>query len=222
MSSQGDICFDRPTYYGFDETPTITLNDINLNASPTQIDSYFVEIKSGIDPAGIKIPLYENGANSGQFSGSFNLGKYSINGKQLRVAAKDSLIAIYQDAFPEKMIMVKSYFIDTTQTAVRGFTNAFPLSYHLDNAYPNPFNPSVFIQYHLPERSHVTLKIFNSVGEKIKTLVDEKQGAGDYVIKWNGADDLGRKVVSGIYFYKFKAQGENGKFIKSKKMVLLR
>lgn len=88
-----------------------------------------------------------------------------------------------------------------------------PLMFSLDQNFPNPFNPSTVIKYSLPEDQFVSLEIFNSIGQKVKTLVNEMQTAGRYNITFN-ADGL----ASGIYIYKIKA----GSFEKTMKMTLLK
>jgi hypothetical protein len=88
----------------------------------------------------------------------------------------------------------------------------------LHGNYPNPFNPSTTIKYSLQEDSKVTLEIFNIKGQKVKTLVDKILPTGKHTIVWNGTDESGRSVASGIYFYKFKTDN----FTKTKKMLLLK
>ena len=84
--------------------------------------------------------------------------------------------------------------------------------------YPNPFNASTEIRYHIPQDGHVTLKVFNTLGQKIRSLADAAQRAGDHTIAWDGHDDGGREVSSGMYFCRLKA----GDFSKTIKMVLVR
>ena len=93
-----------------------------------------------------------------------------------------------------------------------------PNEFALDQNYPNPFNPETTIRYDLPESSHVVLKIFNILGEEVKTLVDAEQTAGIKTIIWNGKDKLGKDVSSGAYIYQMQAGG----FTKVKKLTLLR
>ena len=93
-----------------------------------------------------------------------------------------------------------------------------PKTYQLFQNYPNPFNPETQIRYDLPVSGHVKLTIFNILGQKVKVLVDEIQGAGHKSVIWDGKDDHGREVASGIYFYKIGAEN----FQKTKKMVLLK
>jgi len=84
--------------------------------------------------------------------------------------------------------------------------------------YPNPFNPKTTIQFDLHRNSHVTLTIYNVLGHKVKTLINGEKTAGSYTIRWDGKDDKGLKVSSGIYFYRIEA----GDFVHVKKMILSR
>jgi hypothetical protein len=84
--------------------------------------------------------------------------------------------------------------------------------------YPNPFNPATTIRYNLPKTSHVTLKIYDLLGQEIRTLVNAKQLSGEHSVTWNGVDNLGREVSSGIYIHQIQA----GEHVESRKMVLLR
>ncbi|NMB80737.1 MAG: T9SS type A sorting domain-containing protein [Ignavibacteria bacterium] len=93
-----------------------------------------------------------------------------------------------------------------------------PQQYRLLNNYPNPFNPSTTITFEIPKSEFVSLQIFNINGELIKTILQESLNAGRYEKRWNGEDDFGNQVVSGVYFYRIKA----GHFEKSSRMILLK
>ncbi|MFQ6092080.1 MAG: choice-of-anchor D domain-containing protein [bacterium] len=104
-----------------------------------------------------------------------------------------------------------------------------PPTYSLSQNYPNPFNPATTIHYALPdarrkrqdarqESFFVFLKIYNLLGQEVKTLVDEEQEPGYYTVTWDGRDSSGREVPSGIYFYRLKA----GNYSSTKRMVLLK
>jgi len=84
--------------------------------------------------------------------------------------------------------------------------------------YPNPFNSMTAISYQLSAVSHVELVIYNILGQKVKTLVRRKQVAGEYLIRWDGRDDAGQEVASGVYIYGLKAGG----MVMSRKMLLVK
>ncbi|MCD4817929.1 MAG: T9SS type A sorting domain-containing protein [Candidatus Cloacimonetes bacterium] len=89
----------------------------------------------------------------------------------------------------------------------------------LQGNYPNPFNPETKISFSTSDSSENTeLEIYNLKGQKVKTLVDEKLEVGNHSVIWNGKDDFGKPVTSGIYFYKFKS----GKFTSTKKMIMMK
>ncbi len=109
-------------------------------------------------------------------------------------------------------------FVISGVTAVDNETNVIPKTYEVSQNYPNPFNPSTVIKYGLPEASFVTIKIYNMLGQEVKTLVAGDKEAGSYRIQWNGDDNYGNKVSSGAYIYRIVA----GSFVQARKMVLLK
>jgi hypothetical protein len=96
--------------------------------------------------------------------------------------------------------------------------NALPGRYNLSTNYPNPFNSSTLIEYGLPRQSHVTVTVYNILGQNMQSLVDRVESAGNYSIVWDGKDTSGKPAVSGVYFYRFEA----GAHSETKKMLLLR
>jgi len=91
------------------------------------------------------------------------------------------------------------------------------------NAYPNPFNPSTKISYHLDSELHVELSIYNIKGQRIRTLVNEKQPAGNHAIIWNGRDDKNSQAASGIYFYEVHINSnEVSDYASVKKIILMK
>ncbi len=98
------------------------------------------------------------------------------------------------------------------------------LNFHLFDNYPNPFNPETQITYQLPEVSHITIKIFNVLGQEVITLADGEQEAGKYRISWNGKNTFGASVPSGTYFCRMSSVGTDTKkqFTAYQKMLLLR
>ena len=93
-----------------------------------------------------------------------------------------------------------------------------PQGYTLSQNYPNPFNPITYIQYSVPQFDFVTIEIINISGQIIKTIVQSSHQPGNYEIMWNGTNQNGISVPSGIYFYKLDV----AEFISVKKLVLLK
>ncbi|MCK5051258.1 MAG: T9SS type A sorting domain-containing protein [Candidatus Cloacimonetes bacterium] len=91
------------------------------------------------------------------------------------------------------------------------------IGFQLSN-YPNPFNPTTTISFSIPEESTIELSIFNIKGQKIKSLLNDQLTAGEHSITWNGEDFTGKKVSSGIYFYKLITPNASH----TKKMLLLK
>jgi hypothetical protein len=99
-----------------------------------------------------------------------------------------------------------------------------PKEFGLRQNYPNPFNPATVIEYALPKASEVKIQIYNILGQKVRNLVDEPQEPGYKMIHWDGKDDSGKEVSSGVYFYRVVAHTDQGSedFVKCKKMTLLK
>jgi hypothetical protein len=103
---------------------------------------------------------------------------------------------------------------DTEDEAV----NSLPDQYRLCQNYPNPFNPKTSIMFDLPRQSQVTISVYNLLGQRVKTLVEDNLPAGHHTVSWDGTDYLKNPVSSGIYFYRFQA----GDYIESRKLLLLK
>ena len=104
-----------------------------------------------------------------------------------------------------------------------------PTEYLLFQNYPNPFNGTTSIQYSvISEQSlpHVTLKIYNLLGQEVRTLVDEVKEAGYYSVTWDGKDDVSNDVASGIYFYRMTVDGSSrdnrGNSVTTKRMIMMK
>ncbi|PWB70055.1 hypothetical protein C3F09_09750 [candidate division GN15 bacterium] len=97
-------------------------------------------------------------------------------------------------------------------------SESLPLTCFLGANYPNPFNPLTTFRYSLPRRGDAIIEVFNITGRKVRTLVDAIKPAGSYVVEWNGCDDDGRPVSSGMYLYRLIS----GDFVQTRKMMLLK
>jgi hypothetical protein len=93
-----------------------------------------------------------------------------------------------------------------------------PDNFNLMQNYPNPFNPETIIEFKVPERGAVILDIYNALGQKIRSLVDDIRQAGTYRVFWDGTDDFGNRVATGIYLYQLR--GQNVQI--TKKMILVK
>jgi hypothetical protein len=91
---------------------------------------------------------------------------------------------------------------------------------HFDVAqnYPNPFNPATTIAFSLPKRSRVTIEVFNMLGQRVRTLLNDIKSAGTHTILWDGRDDCGQMQATGTYFYRTLTDG----IVTTKKMLLLK
>jgi hypothetical protein len=93
-----------------------------------------------------------------------------------------------------------------------------PTTFALDQNFPNPFNPSTTIRFSIPEATQVTLIVYNNLGQKVRTLSDENMSAGAYQVSWDGTNDTGQLMSSGIYYYQIQA----GSFNQVKRMILIK
>ncbi|MDZ7330669.1 MAG: T9SS type A sorting domain-containing protein [candidate division KSB1 bacterium] len=110
------------------------------------------------------------------------------------------------------------FFIKHGATSMETGEQYLPSGFELFQNYPNPFNSSTTIKYQLPVATDVKLEIYNFLGQRIRTLVDQFQQLGSYSIIWDGTDDFNQSVSSGVYLYQLKTKN----FIKTNKLIVLR
>jgi hypothetical protein len=101
----------------------------------------------------------------------------------------------------------------TIVTKVASKGNTLPTEFELSQNYPNPFNPSTTIRYGLPQKSQVSLKVFNTLGQLVATLVNGEQEVGYHEVRFDGSN-----LASGVYFYRLQA----GTYVETRKLLLLR
>ena len=90
--------------------------------------------------------------------------------------------------------------------------------FKLNQNYPNPFNPSTTIQYSVSSHGKISINIYDVSGQLVKEINDEHNQPGNYYVVWNGENNIGQRVSSGVYFYQLTA----GKYVQAKKMILLK
>ena len=112
----------------------------------------------------------------------------------------------------------KGLYKKSLVTAIEDYIINLPSEYLLYQNYPNPFNPSTTISYLLPERSFITIRVYDILGKEIRSIIEEEQSAGQYEVVFESND-----LPSGVYFYVLTATSENGLRIKEgKKMIILK
>ncbi len=130
-----------------------------------------------------------------------------------------SAMLLYSSLFAETGVTILNdaytYLLETVSISDM---QSMPSEFSLFQNYPNPFNPVTTIQYELPKRTEVQIRIYDLLGRKIATLVNQIQDAGFKSIQWNATDDHGKPVSAGSYLYQIKA----GELVQTKKMVLLK
>lgn len=112
------------------------------------------------------------------------------------------------------VICADSVLVGVGDNSASGLPDGFSLSQN----YPNPFNLSTVINYTLPRRSAVEIMIFNQLGQRVATLVNESQAAGSHRVIWRGRNSSGQVVASGVYFYSIQTENH----VDSRKMILLK
>ena len=153
------------------------------------------DLPTGLDFALLDIP--NKNVIRNVLSESITIQESLQNGYDITIVAGD-------EAYVNDMIM--------------NILEAIPAEYSLSQNYPNPFNPTTKIDFTLPRSDDVNVTIYNLVGQQIKVLVNSNLEYGYHTVTWNGLDQLGRPVASGVYFSELRTRN----FRQTKKMLLLK
>ncbi len=160
-------------------------------------------------PAGAEVSNLVSGENSGLgLCSSVDSLNSSASGYFYDTSAQILYVKTSADADSEYSIVIDSVDV----AGVKDNSN-LPSGYRLGQNFPNPFNPSTIISYDLPKASHVLLVVYDDLGRKVRTLVDQQKPAGSYQVVFDASD-----LPSGMYFYKITA----GAFTATKKLVLVK
>ena len=138
---------------------------------------------------------------------------FSMDSVYVYSAAHERLNAFLVGVGPNSIAI-----FENISTGITEIGNEIPDAFTLQQNYPNPFNPETSIRFAIRKNSRVTLNIFNALGAKVSTLVNENLPAGSYEFRWDAQDSNGNKVPSGIYFYQLTADNIST----VKKMTLIR
>jgi len=141
----------------------------------------------------------------------------SVNSSSLNIGNYTGLVHLIPDHNPSSMIynIIQLTIIDELETDSE---SVMPMDYLLHQNYPNPFNPVTDIRYDIPDNAQVSIIIYDVMGRKVRSLVNKEQVAGFHHAQWDGKNDLGTPIASGMYVYMLKA----GHHISAKKMVMLK
>ena len=176
----------------FNATETV---DISIEVAPTRLNGYVRGPDSGYE---LSVPLV-GAVESADFTGTLEGTFFSEGVLTLQLAGEGTLTL-------------------SVVTSVVDRVEALPADFRLMDNYPNPFNAQTAVVYQVPEETHVELNIFNLMGQQVNRLVDEVRAPGAYQLQWDGTDDSGAAVGSGVYLYRMRA----GAFSQTRSLLLLK
>jgi hypothetical protein len=195
--------------------PGLTILDISNPVSPSLVSKYHTSGWS------------ESVAIQGNFA-FLAEGKFGIKVIDISNPTSPSPAGSYDTPGHAWSMVVRSnyaYIADNSSLLVLKLSTATTIAdqstvstSRLSQNYPNPFNPATTIQYSLPTSEYVTISVYNSLGQLVKTLMSEQKPAGEHNVIWDGTNHSGMKVSSGLYLYSIIA----GEFRSVKKMLLVK
>lgn len=205
-----DISNDAGTVESY-EGCLVRLNNVTISS----INKYDVTVDDGSGPCLID----DDGLTKGSVVINQNGGYMVAWGDTLHVGdVIDFVQGVFTFSFGTYKIEMRDANDLGVVTGVNENPPAYPLSFDLEQNFPNPFNPETRINFTVPVQNHVKIVIYNSLGQIVRVLADQNFAAGRHILNWNGRNDQGALVPSGVYFYRMKA----GDFISLKKMMLLK
>ncbi len=236
-------CGDNPYYWNFHlemGDPVIINNNIPLQPRPTDVElsafnatvyqDYILvswTTESEIDNAGFN--LYRSQEENGEYTKiNENLIPAQGNatsGAEYSFADYPEQTATYFYKLEDISLTGETHFhgpVSVVLTSINNKQQEIPDKFSLSQNYPNPFNPETRIEYSLPEAAQVKITVYDVNGHLVRNLFSGQQAAGIHTVKWDGRDSSGQKVVSGIYFYHFRAVGANKVFGETNKMILMK
>lgn len=197
--------------------PTVTITNPATNTT-FRGDHILALTASGYDPEDGTLPdsafVFSSNINGLLGKGSpLYVNRISNGTHTITVRATDKAGNIAIDSI--KLLVVA--------TDVEREKNTLPNSFALSQNYPNPFNPTTTIQFDVPVSSNLSIAIYNILGQQVKELVHDRFEGGRYSVVWDGRNQSGVSVSSGVYFVRMQASnGRQSSFVKVTKMVLVR
>ena len=196
---------------------TLFAENMTLTASGTNWDG--VEFKDGSKAILTNVDILKVGA--GAYTGSFTVRDGAdvtvltdsdniVLGPNFKAELGSEFLASHvsdgSSAFPGPVPELTEDIAQTSEKETKASGEEVSVAVE---SYPNPFNPSTTIRYHLETDSHVVLKIYNILGQEVKTLVSELQSVGSWESIWDGRNNSGSSVPSGAYIYRLEANGQS-------------
>ncbi len=198
--------FEVPHKYGINKFIGVSGTDSKWEPLPD--DSCLVAVNLDDNKMEVAIPRAAIGETNGEYESTAIL-----------FLAEDPTQGWVNDAAPNSIGSQRYVYTYGQPTAIddNGFANT-PRQFRLEQNYPNPFNPTTTIEYSISKAQKVTLTVYNVLGQKVRTLVSEYQAAGTHRFVWNGQNESGLDVPSGMYFYRLQSAHQ----VVTKKMILIR
>ncbi len=224
---------------GLSQFPTIEIRDAAAESQPQKL-YYNVALDRPEDKASYRLPpISPAGTFDARFASDYRISEgtestiriktqhypvtLSITNVPLEAGAQYTITELLGNQYGISYTLQENQTIIISDPRVNTLklsklTRSIPTEFALFQNYPNPFNPTTEIRYSLPVNEKVELAIYNALGQKIKTLLNTRQEAGFHSIAWDGTNNRGKAVSSGIYLYRINA----GMFSAIKKMILLK
>jgi len=126
----------------------------------------------------------------------------------------------YGGAIPQEYLLIEAWVngVDYSTDVAQTSPVDLPQGFRLFVNYPNPFNATTTIRFELPLADIAKLEVYSLLGQRLRTLVSGRRSPGQHQVLWDGRDDAGNNLPSGVYLYRLSA----GEFVATKRMVLLR
>jgi hypothetical protein len=232
--------FHTPQYVGtWDTTKSIVLDTCYFTPPPTGAELGFVDTFAvGWVPVFVPGAIGYKRTLSGKVSGATLPAAVTVSGDRKKhgstdgsgnysfVVGKGGNWVVFRDSAAARYTLSNLQndtpglnFVGTSDVGeIISGEKVLPEAFSLDQNYPNPFNPNTMIRFSLPQDCWVKLEVYNLLGQKVKTLVDQMLKAGTREVVWDGKNQAGAEVSSGIYFYKIQSK----EFTDIKKMVLVK
>ncbi len=185
---------------------------MKLRYNPEELQ--YVEVVSNL----ADMPVMVNAGTEGElYLGGFSVTELNTNDAVYSIRFNNVGHQEESDVTVDYLMFDEVFTGSLIPTSVEGEVNQIN-STVLDSNYPNPFNPETTLSFNLKERSATELKIYNQRGQLVTTLVNDVLNAGQHSYVWKGVDSEGRRVASGVYFYKLHA----GPYTRTRKMILMK